>query len=201
LIKAWGRTFEMNDTRERLLVTGERLFRTQGYSGTGLKQLAQEAEAPWSSMYHFFPGGKQQLGAEVVRYAADRYAALIAKAFAAYADPADAVAAIFKAEAKILTESKFRNGCPVAAVTLDVASTVEELREPCARAFDLWIGTIAQGFTAAGMAAKDARALASYVLSSLEGAIVLSRAEKSVTALERTAAFVVQTVGAKLPKR
>jgi transcriptional regulator LmrA/YxaF-like protein len=51
------------------------------------------------------------------------------------------------------------------------------------------------------MAAKDARALASYVLSSLEGAIVLSRAEKSVTALERTAAFVVQTVGAKLPKR
>ena len=190
----------MNDTRERLLVTGERLFRAQGYSGTGLKQLAQEAEAPWSSMYHFFPGGKQQLGAEVVRYAANRYAALIAKAFAAYSDPADAVAAVFKAEAKILTESKFRNGCPVAAVTLDVASTVDELREPCAEAFDLWIETIAGGLAATGLPAKDARALASYVLSSLEGAIVLSRAEKGVTALERTAAFVVQTVRAKLPK-
>jgi TetR/AcrR family transcriptional repressor of lmrAB and yxaGH operons len=190
----------MNDTRERLLVTGERLFRTQGYSGTGLKQLAQEAEAPWSSMYHFFPGGKQQLGAEVVRYAANRYAALIAKAFAAYSDPADAVAAVFKAEAKILTESKFRNGCPVAAVTLDIASTVEELREPCAAAFDLWIGTFAGGLAATGLPAKDAGALASYVLSSLEGAIVLSRAERSVAALERTAAFVVQTVRAKLPK-
>jgi TetR/AcrR family transcriptional regulator, lmrAB and yxaGH operons repressor len=191
----------MNDTRARLLAAGERLFRAQGYSGTGLKQLAQEAEAPWSSMYHFFPGGKQQLGAEVVRYAAGRYAALIAKAFAAYSDPADAVAAVFKAEAKILTESKFRNGCPVAAVTLDVASTVEELREPCGEAFDLWIGTIAHGLTATGLAAKDARALASYVLSSLEGAIVLSRAENSVAPLERTAIFVVQTVRAKLPKR
>jgi TetR/AcrR family transcriptional repressor of lmrAB and yxaGH operons len=191
----------MNDTRERLLAAGEKLFRAQGYSGTGLKQLAQEAEAPWSSMYHFFPGGKQQLGAEVVRYAAGRYAALIAKAFAAYADPADAVAAVFKAEAKILTESKFRNGCPVAAVTLDVASTVEELREPCGEAFDLWIVTIAHGFAATGLPAKDARALASYVLSSLEGAIVLSRAEKSVAPLERTAAFVVQTVRAQLPKR
>jgi TetR/AcrR family transcriptional regulator, lmrAB and yxaGH operons repressor len=190
----------MNDTRDRLLVTGERLFRRQGYSGTGLKQLAQEAGAPWSSMYHFFPGGKQQLGAEVVRYAAERYAALIAKAFAAYSDPVDAVAAVFKAEAKILTESKFRNGCPVAAVTLDVASTVEELREPCAEAFDLWIGTIARGLAATGLPSTDARALASYVLSSLEGAIVLSRAEKSVTALERTAAFVVQTVIAKLSK-
>jgi AcrR family transcriptional regulator len=191
----------MNDTRARLLATGERLFRAQGYSGTGLKQLAQEAEAPWSSMYHFFPGGKQQLGAEVVRYAAGHYAALIAKAFAAYSDPADAVAAMFKAEAKILTESKFRNGCPVAAVTLDVASTVEELREPCAEAFDLWIAAIAHGLAATGLPAKDARALASYVLSSLEGAIVLSRAEKGVAPLERTAAFVVQTVRAQLPKR
>ena len=184
----------MNDTRERLLVAGERLFRTQGYSGTGLKQLAQEAGAPWSSMYHFFPGGKQQLGSEVVRHAADHYAALIAKAFAAFSDPADAVAAVFKAEAKLLAESKFRNGCPVAAVTLDVASTVEELRQPCAAVFDLWIETIAHGLGAAGLPTKEARTLASYVLSSLEGAILLSRAEHSVAPLERTGTFVVQTV-------
>jgi TetR/AcrR family transcriptional regulator, lmrAB and yxaGH operons repressor len=190
----------MNDTRDRLLVTGERLFRTQGYSGTGLKQLAQEADAPWSSMYHFFPGGKQQLGAEVVRFAAERYAALIAKAFAVFPDPADAVAAMFKGEAKLLAESRFRNGCPVAAVTLDVASTVEELRQPCAEAFDLWIGTIARGLGATGLPAKEARTLASYVLSSLEGAILLSRAEHSVAPLERTGMFVVQTVRMTLLK-
>jgi TetR/AcrR family transcriptional regulator, lmrAB and yxaGH operons repressor len=190
----------MNDTRERLLVTGERLFRTQGYSGTGLKQLAQEADAPWGSMYHFFPGGKQQLGAEVVRFAAERYAALIAKAFAVFPDPADAVAAMFKGEAKLLAESRFRNGCPVAAVTLDVASTVEELRQPCAEAFDLWIGTIARGLGATGLPAKEARTLASYVLSSLEGAILLSRAEHSVAPLERTGMFVVQTVRMTLLK-
>jgi|HubBroStandDraft_4_1064222.scaffolds.fasta_scaffold707926_2 hypothetical protein len=83
----------------------------------------------------------------------------------------------------------FWNGCPVAAVTPHVASTVEELREPCAEAFDLWIETFAGGLAATGLPAKDVRALASYVLSSLEGAIVLSRAEKSVTAPERTAAF------------
>jgi hypothetical protein len=49
--------------------------------------------------------------------------------------------------------------------------------------------------------AKDAGVLASYVLSSLEGAILLSRAEKSTAPIERTAIFVVQTVRAKLPKR
>ena len=190
----------MKDTRERLLAAGERLFRSQGYSGTGLKQLAQEADAPWSSMYHFFPGGKQQLGSEVVRQAADHYAALLAKAFAAYADPADAVAAVFKAEAKLLAESKFRNGCPVAAVTLDVASTVEELRESCAAAFDRWIETIARGLGATGLPAQEARTLASYVLSSLEGAILLCRADNSVVPIERTAVFVVRTVRTALAK-
>ena len=53
----------MKDTKQRLLATGERLFRAQGYSGTGLKQLAQEAEAPWSSMYHFFPDRESLLSA------------------------------------------------------------------------------------------------------------------------------------------
>lgn len=117
------------------------------------------------------------------------YAALIAKAFAAYSDPADAVAAVFKAEAKILTELKFLERLPGRRGHAHAASTVEELREPCAEAFDLWIETFAGGLAATGLPAKDARALASYVLSLLEGAIVLSRAEKSVTALERTAAF------------
>ena len=59
----------------------------------------------------------------------------------------------------------------------------------------------AQGLAATGLAAKEAKALASYVLSSLEGAIVLSRAEKRVTPLERTGTFVVQTVRAKLSQR
>jgi TetR/AcrR family transcriptional repressor of lmrAB and yxaGH operons len=72
---------------------------------------------------------------------------------------------------------------------------------PAGRSNQLWIGTIARALTATGLPAKDARALASYVLSSLEGAIVLSRAEKGVAPLERTAVFVVQTVRANLPKR
>ncbi|MBV8838533.1 MAG: TetR/AcrR family transcriptional regulator [Alphaproteobacteria bacterium] len=191
----------MHDTRERLLRTGERLFRQQGYAGTGLKQLAKEADAPWSSMYHFFPGGKEELATEVLRYAAEHYAAMIAKAFDAFTDPADAIAAMFKGEAKILTESKFRNGCPVAGVTLDVASTVEALRAPCATAFGLWVATIARGLAKGGLAEKDAQALASYVLSSLEGAIVLSRAAKSTAPLEATGAFVVRTVRARLAER
>ena len=51
-------------TRERILYATAELFRRQGYSGTGLKQVVGEAQAPFGSLYHHFPGGKQQLAGE-----------------------------------------------------------------------------------------------------------------------------------------
>jgi TetR/AcrR family transcriptional regulator, lmrAB and yxaGH operons repressor len=188
----------MSETRDRLLQTGERLFQLQGYAATGLKQLAAEAQAPWSSMYHFFPGGKEQMGAEIIRYAAARYAALIDGVFATIADPVEAVAAIFRAECAILEGSAFRNGCPVASVTLDVASTVEALRQPCAEAFASWIAAFARGFAAAGIDVPLAQDLATYVLSALEGAIVLSRAARDTAPLRRCADSVRRGLRAQI---
>lgn len=188
----------MSETRDRLLQTGERLFQLQGYAATGLKQLAAEAAAPWSSMYHFFPGGKEQMGAEIIRYAAERYAAKIDEAFAAFADPVDAVAAIFRVECAILEGSDFRNGCPVASVTLDVASTVEALRQPCAEAFAAWIAAIARGFVAGGVEVQKAEDIAAYVLAALEGAIVLSRAAKNTNPLQRSGEAVRRGLRAQL---
>jgi AcrR family transcriptional regulator len=191
----------MSETRERLLRAGERLFRAQGYSGTGLKQLASEAQAPWSSMYHFFPDGKEQLAEEVIRYGGELYAQMIRQCFAAYPDPREAVAAMFSGEARILRSSGFRNGCPVASVALDVASTTEKVRKPCADVFASWIGALAEGIAASGAPKETATDLASYILASLEGAIILSRTSKSVKALEQTAQFVLHTLEQKLPRR
>jgi len=191
----------MSETKDRLLRTGERLFQMQGYAATGLKQLAAEAEAPWSSMYHFFPGGKEQMGAEIIHYAAGRYAAKIDEAFAAFADPVEAVAAIFRAECALLEGSDFRTGCPVASVTLDVASTVEGLRLSCADALAASTAAFARGFAAGGVEASLAEDLAPYVLSTLEGAIVLSRAAKDTTPLRRSADAVRRGLNAQITHR
>ena len=183
-----------SDTRERLLRAGERLFRTQGYAGTGLKQLTQTAEAPWGSLYHFFPQGKEQLGAEVLRYGALLYDAGWKSAFDRFKDPAVAIEKIFLNEAKILSTSDYRDGCPIASVTLDVASTSEVLREACADAFNVWLETLQAGFRAAGAPKDGAADLAGFVLSTLEGAIVLSRAAKAPAPLLQSAKFVRQVI-------
>lgn len=191
----------MSETRDRLLRAGERLFRAQGYSGTGLKQLASEAEAPWSSMYHFFPEGKEQLAEQAIRYGGELYARMIRQCFTAYPDPREAIAAMFAGEAKILRSSGFRNGCPVASVALDVASTIEKVRKPCAEVFGSWIEALAEGIAASGTPEEAATDLATYILASLEGAIILSRTSRSVQPLEQTAQFVLHTLDQKLPRR
>jgi AcrR family transcriptional regulator len=182
------------DTRERLLRAGERLFRTQGYAGTGLKELTQAAEAPWGSLYHFFPGGKEQLGAEVVRYAGALYRAGIEGAFVRFTDPAEAAERLFLTEASVLTRSDYRDGCPIASVTLDIASVSEELRAACAEAFAGWLEAIAEGLRAAGAPDETAKALAGFILATLEGCIVLSRAAKNPAVLLQSAPFVREAV-------
>ena len=74
----------MAATRDRIVEASAELFRKQGYAATGIKQIVTEAQAPFGSLYHFFPGGKEQLGAESIRVSGALYELLIPAVF----DPA-----------------------------------------------------------------------------------------------------------------
>src|SRR5256885_2782678 len=51
------------DVRDQgpIVARGGKTISRAGLFRHGSKQLASEAQAPWSSMYHFFPQGKEQL--------------------------------------------------------------------------------------------------------------------------------------------
>lgn len=166
-------------SKERILDTSGELFRRQGFAGTGLKRIVAEANAPFGSIYHFFPGGKEQLGAEVIRRSGRRYLDLIAAVFDPAPDVATAVEWFFAGAAETLRESGFADACPIATVALEVANTSEPLRLATAEVFESWIGATAGRFAAAGIAGERARELAIATLGGLEGAFVLSRAMRS----------------------
>ena len=52
----------MTDTRERIVVASAELLRRQGYAATGVKQIVAAAQAPFGSIYHFFPGARSSSG-------------------------------------------------------------------------------------------------------------------------------------------
>jgi AcrR family transcriptional regulator len=182
-----------SDTRVRLLDAGASLFRRQGYTGTGLKRIVDEGGAPWGSLYHFFPGGKEQLGAETLARSGARFRRLIVSVLDG-GDPVASVRALFDLSAAALEASDFRDGCPVATVALEAASTSEPLRLACAQAFESWVDALEERLVGAGVDAATARELAVFGLSAFEGAIVLSRTGRTTRPLAVSGAAVAGAV-------
>src|SRR5436305_7751799 len=126
-------------TRERIVQTSAELFRRQGFACTGVKQIVAEASAPFGSLYHFFPGGKEQLGEEVIRSSGALYGQLIDAFFPPGEDPVAATRAFFGGAAQPRVETDYADACPIATVALEVSSTNEPMRAACAEVFEGWI--------------------------------------------------------------
>src|SRR6266542_509630 len=126
-------------TKDRIRDASAELFRRQGYTGTGVKQIVATAKAPFGSLYHFFPGGKEELGEEVIRWSGGIYLQLIDAFFVPAPDLVSAVRSFFAGAAETLRETDYADACPIATVALEVASTSEPLREATADVFESWI--------------------------------------------------------------
>jgi AcrR family transcriptional regulator len=172
------------DTKDRILETTAELFRRYGYTGTGMKQIVAEANAPFGSLYHFFPGGKAELGEEVIRRSGQMYREL----FEAIADQApDLVSGVedfFAGAAEVLRQTDYEDACPIATVALEVASTSDPLRKATAEVFESWIDAASERAVAAGLSEAAAREVAITLICELEGAFLLCRAMKSTEAME-----------------
>jgi AcrR family transcriptional regulator len=174
----------MTDTRERIVQASADLLRRQGYTATGVKQIVTAAQAPFGSIYHFFPGGKEQLGAEAIRRSGKLYELLIPAVFDPAPDLVSGVRAFFAGAAEHLVETDFADACPIATVALEVSSTSEPMREACADVFESWIAAGLPRFIAAGLDEAVARELVIALICALEGAFVLARASRSTEPLE-----------------
>ena len=173
----------MAPTRDRILDTTAELFRHHGYTGTGLKQIVAEASAPFGSIYHHFPGGKEQLGGEVIRRSGRMYFELFELIMDQADDFVSGIGDFFAGAAMTLEATDYADACPIATVALEVASTNEPLREATAEVFESWISGAAERGVAAGVEPGRARELAMVIIAVLEGAFVLCRAMRTTEPL------------------
>jgi AcrR family transcriptional regulator len=188
-------------TRERIVRHSAELFRRQGFAGTGVKQIVAEASAPFGSLYHFFPGGKEQLGEEVIRSSGALYGQLIDAFYRPGADPVAATRNFFAAAAASVRESDYADACPIATVALEVSSTSEPMRQACADVFDGWLDGATEHLVECGLPRKRSRALAFELIAALEGAFVLARALRSTEPIELAGAAVTASVREAIAKQ
>jgi TetR/AcrR family transcriptional regulator, lmrAB and yxaGH operons repressor len=172
-----------SDTRDRLIRTTSRLLRKQGYGATGLNQVMAEAQAPKGSMYFHFPGGKEELAAAAVDYFAARVTQRLENGLAAADTVGEAVGTFFDEYIEHLDRTDFCEGCAVATVALDAAAAHEALAAATGRALRGWIDRFAAALEAEGRSPTEAHRLATLIIASIEGTIVIGKGERSTEPL------------------
>ncbi|MGW5615078.1 TetR/AcrR family transcriptional regulator [Streptomyces sp. NPDC003877] len=175
--------------RERMVFSAAQLIRRDGVVSTGLREVAVEAAAPRGSLQHYFPGGKTQLVDEAVGWAGRYAAGRVARYLAALPEPTPS--GLFAAMVRQWTDeyeaAGFAGGCPVAAATVDCAESAPSTRQAASAAFTAWTSAVAAALVETGVPGERADQLATLMISALEGAILLARAERDVRALTTVA--------------
>lgn len=168
------------DSRKRMLRAMSRLMRRQGYGATGLNQVVQESGAPKGSIYFHFPDGKVQLAAEAISDSGGALRRLIETTMQSAEDAPTAVRRLAMGLGAALAGSGYTDGCPVATVALEAAATSDVISRASSEAFKSWEAAIAARLADFGWSAEAAASAATFVLSALEGALILSRAYRDV---------------------
>ncbi len=165
-----------SDAKAKMIRSQALLQRERGVAGTALPDVLRHSGAPRGSIYHHFPDGRAQLAAEATGWAADFVAADLEAALAD-ADIEGAVERFVDGWLRVLRESDFAAGCPVAAGALD-AGADPGAREAALRGFQRWESLLTDALVQNGLRRSKAETLALTFISAIEGAIVLARAEK-----------------------
>ncbi len=159
------------------------LLARRGLQATSFAEVLAATGAPRGSLYHHFPGGKDELlGAAV-----DRASEILGAALGTVdGQPAPAVVERFlEIWRTLLVRSQCEAGCAVLAVM--VAAESPPLRARAAAVFRAWRARLAAMLTRGGLDADAAAAFAMVLIAAVEGAVVLSRAEGTMAPFEAVA--------------
>lgn len=186
-------------TRKRITTAMAEFLRHQGYAATGMQQLAEAAGAPTGSIYHHFKGGKREIAAEALTESGRAYAELVLLLLAERAELPDAIAAAFENAAETMESTGWANMCPVGTVLGEVAGVEPELRAVGARVFAEWIDAGSAYFASHGLSEDAARDFTHVLVSTLEGAFIMARTQRSREPLLAAGRMLSATAAALVP--
>jgi AcrR family transcriptional regulator len=159
------------------------LIRRKGVSGTGMREIVIEAEAPRGSLQHYFPGGKEELVSDALLWMGNVSARRIRRCLRQLESrtPSALLAAIVETWQRDLTNEKFTAGCPLVAAAADSAGTNAQLRQVLRQAFDGWLEPLVESLVELGVPPERSDSLAVVIIAALEGAIIMARVRRDLT--------------------
>ncbi|HLH60814.1 MAG TPA: TetR/AcrR family transcriptional regulator [Ktedonobacteraceae bacterium] len=177
----------MASTRDQIIETTCTLLEAHGYHATGLNQIIAESGSPKGSLYYYFPKGKEELTAAAVERSGRLVEQNIRAGLANIEDPAQAIASFVRSIARGVELSNFSAGGPLTMVAMETVNSSERLNLACRQAYGWLCDAFAEKLLAGGFTPERAASLATFVVSAIEGGIILSRTNHNGDPLRQVA--------------
>lgn len=173
--------------RQPIVDAAVRLFRRQGYAGTGLNDIVDASGAPKGSLYHYFPAGKASIAVAAVEEAGRR----VAETMTSLANETRSTGDLLRAHARLLSgwmrKSGFKDGCPITTVLLELAPKERAVAEAGRKAYAARIDVLKRKLISDGFSPVGAGRLAVLCVSALQGALIQARVDRSSAPIEAAA--------------
>ena len=172
-----------NSTRDRLVEAARTLFWKHGDSSTGIAQILKEADAGSGSLYYFFPTKEDLLLAVLEWYRENLWSAVVQPVFDRVTDPIERIFGILDGYRRGLLMTSYQHGCPIGNLALELADSHPAARRLLAVNFTGWRKAIEQCLAESAERLPetlDRAQLALFVLTTMEGAVMLARAYQDI---------------------
>lgn len=158
--------------RGELLTSLAEVFRAHGYEGATLALISEATGLGKGSLYNFFPGGKEQMAAEVLASIDRWFVDSIYTPLRTATDPVKGISEMYAA-----TDAYFRSGqrvCLVGVVALGASRDL--FGEKVKVYFVGWVDALAAALRRLGHDKGAARRKAEHAVLEVQGALVIARA-------------------------
>ncbi len=181
--------------REKILTEGLRVVHERGYAGASVRDIVHAAGVPQGSFTNHF-ASKEAFGLEVIDLYFSRAREVIQETLRDETrPPLQRLRAYFTARKQRLLEDGMRKGCLFGNFTAEASEHSEPIRARIIEVFAYSGAAIAECLRAAARAGEvpadlDCDEVAAFVVASLQGAILLSKAERDIAPVERLEALL-----------
>ena len=181
------------DTRTRIVVAAMELFWEKGFNSTSVADILSRSQVNSGSLYHFFPGKQDVLIGVLEAYRDGIGEMLLAPAWHGVDDPIEKIFALLARYRRSIVETDCVYGCPIGSLALELHEPDPAVRALLAANFANWTAAVEArlGEAADRLPANlDRRALAEFVLTTMEGGVMQARTHRDVAYFDRMVAML-----------
>jgi AcrR family transcriptional regulator len=184
-------------TRDRIVAAAAVLMQERGVAGTSTEDVQSAAGVSASQLYHYFDD-KRALTRAVIEFQTDVILGF-QETLLARLDGLDALRAWADVMVEYQRSNDFRGGCPLGSLASELAENDDTARQDIATSYHRWQGAIRDGL--ADMKARgeladaaDVDRLATALLTTLQGGLLLTKTLRDVEPLDTSLNTVIDHI-------